>query len=75
MKYEYARGVFHANCYAQLSLFGLPYEKGSERLHALLGSVADARPRSEEVQSPQRVVGSEGEQESFCDARLAVWLG
>ena len=27
LKYVYARGVFHANCYAELSLFGLPYDE------------------------------------------------
>lgn len=27
LKYVYTRGVFHANCYAELSLIDLPYDE------------------------------------------------
>lgn len=57
LKYVFAAGVYHANCYAESLLFDLPYDDGGERVDALLGSVL----RSDD--------------NSLCDAHVAVWVG
>jgi hypothetical protein len=75
LKYVYPRGVFHANCYAELSLFDLPYDGTSECVEALLGSVVHASPRSADVRPLQRTVSSWSDEDELCDAHLAVWLG
>ncbi len=71
LKYVYPRGVFHANCYAELSLF----VQEAECVEALLGSMEDAPHRSAEVQPQQRETGSWSDEDELCDAHLAVWLG
>ena len=75
LKYVYPRGVFHANCYAELSLFDLPYNENSGCVEALLGSEAGARAESAEVWPLQREVGAWTDDDNLCDAHLAVWLG
>lgn len=71
LKYVYPRGVFHANCYAELSLF----VQEAEWAEALLGSMEDASPRSAEMQPLQREAGSWSDEDELCDAHLAVWSG
>jgi len=75
LKYVYPRGVFHANCYAELSLFELRFDGGGDCVEALLGSMEDAPPRSAEVQPLERETGSWSDEGELCDAHLAVWLG
>ena len=75
LKYVYSRGVFHPNCYAELSLFDLPYNGGAKCVEALLGSMEDAPPRSAEVQPLQRETGLWSDEDELRDAHLVVWLG
>lgn len=71
LKYVYPRGVFHANCYAELSLF----VQEAECVEALLGSEAGSPAQSAEVQPLQGDADSWTDDDELCDANLAVWLG
>ena len=72
LKYVYPLGVFHANCYAELSLC---VQEEADCVEALLGSVVHKSPQSAEVEPLQRTVSSWSDDDELCDAHLAVWLG
>ena len=72
LKYVYPLGVFHPNCYAELSLC---VQEEAECVEALLRSVVHASPQSAEVRPLQRTASSWSDDDELCDAHLAVWLG